>query len=91
MRLRFGTTESVLLVAGFLGLLEQEIVRVGLGIDPSSILSGICFAFVLIGSGVTVSRNFKIGPVSVALEDEEPERPVARTRRVTRRRDGDFG
>lgn len=73
MKLRIGTTELVLLSAGLLGLLEQEAVRVLLRIDPSTVISGICFAFVLIGAGVTVSRNFKIGPVEVAMRDREDD------------------
>lgn len=77
-RLRIGTTELSLLVAGLLGLLEQEFVRVVLRIEPSTLISGICFAFVLIGAGVTVGRNFKVGPVEIALKtppEEEAEKP----------------
>jgi hypothetical protein len=71
MRLRIGTTEVVLFTAGLLGLLEQEAVRVALRIDPSTVISGICFAFVLLGAGFTVGRNFRIGPVEVALREKE--------------------
>jgi hypothetical protein len=73
MKLRIGATETLLLAAGLLGLLEQEIVRVLLSKNPSTVISGICFAFVLIGAGVTVSRNFKIGPVEVQMESTEEE------------------
>lgn len=73
MRLRIGTTELVLLVAGIGGLLEQELVRVVLRIEPSTLISGICFAFVLIGAGVTVGRNFRIGPVEVNLKKDEED------------------
>jgi len=71
MRLRVGATELVLLTAGLLGLLEQELVRVVLRIEPSTVISGICFVFVLIGAGVTVGKNFRIGPVEVALRERE--------------------
>lgn len=74
MRLRLGTTESVLLVAGIAGLLEQELVRVLLRLSPSTVISGICFAFVLIGAGVTLSRNFTVGPVTVEMKDPPEER-----------------
>ena len=70
MRLRFRTTESVLLAAGLIGLLEQEMVRVVFRLDPSVLISGIAFALVLIGAGVTVGRNFKIGPVEATAEKE---------------------
>jgi hypothetical protein len=63
----------VLFTAGLLGLLEQEIVRVLLHINPSTIISGICFAFVLLGAGFTLGRNFRIGPVEVELRDQEDQ------------------
>ena len=90
MRLRFGTTEVILLAAGLVGLFEQEVVRVVLSIEPSTIISGICFAFVLIGAGVTVGRNFKVGPVEIALRDQEDqEMDDLKGRQRTRRRNGD--
>lgn len=74
MRLRIRSTELVLLVAGLAGLLEQEFVRVMFQIEPSVLISGICFAFVLIGAGVTVGRNFRIGPVEVDMQtDSQPD------------------
>jgi hypothetical protein len=78
MRLRIGATESLLLAAGLVGLLEQELVRVLTGgeISPNALISGICFAFVLIGAGVTVGRNFKNGPVEVEMKEPESERPT---------------
>lgn len=82
MKLRIGATETLLLAVGLAGLLEQEIVRVVIGISPSTIISGICFAFVLIGAGVTVGRNFKIGPVEVAVKDHEEESPSKPEREV---------
>lgn len=75
MRLRFGTADSVLLVAGFVGLVEQEAVRVILRLNPSGLISGICFALIIIGAGVTVGRNFKIGPVEIDLGDDKEEPP----------------
>lgn len=73
MRLRFGTTDSVLLVAGLVGLFEQEVVRVlSAGrLEPNTLISGICFALIVIGAGVTVGRNFKIGPVEIDLGEKE--------------------
>ena len=86
MRLRIGSTELVLFVAGLLGLLEQEVVRVILDIDPSTIISGVCFAFVLLGAGFTLGRNFRIGPVEIELRDQEDsEAQLLRGRQRERR------
>lgn len=86
MRLRIGSTESVLLVVGIAGLVEQEAFRVALTIQPSTLISGICFAFVLIGAGVTLGRNFKIGPVEIALREKESEETEALKERQKHRR-----
>lgn len=75
MRLRLETTELILVATGVVGLIEQEAVRVIFTINPNTLISGICFAFVLIGAGVTVGRNFKIGPLEIQLK-EKPERPA---------------
>lgn len=76
MRLRIGSTELVLFVTGLLGLMEQEVVRVLLRIDPSTIISGVCFTFVLLGAGFTVGRNFRIGPIEVEMKEPQPKQPV---------------
>lgn len=60
------TREMIVLLAGLLGLLEQEIVRVvshllGTPIDPSTILSGVFGSMVLGSIGVGVVRNVTRG------------------------------
>jgi hypothetical protein len=57
MKLDLHTHETVVLLAGLLGLLEQEVVRVIFRLDPSSILSPIFGSMVLGSIGVGLARG----------------------------------
>jgi hypothetical protein len=58
-RFDLSTRETVVLLGGMLGLLEQEAVRLFLSLDPSPALSGIFGSMVLGSIGVGVLRAGK--------------------------------
>lgn len=51
------THESLALLAGILGLVEQELARLIFDLDPSSILSGIFGSMVLGSVGLGLARS----------------------------------
>ena len=57
MKFDLHTRETLVLIAGLLGLLEQEAVRLFLSLDPSSALSGIFGSMVLGSIGVGALRT----------------------------------
>jgi hypothetical protein len=60
-RFDLSTRETVVLLGGMLGLLEQEAVRLFLSLDPSPALSGIFGSMVLGSIGIGVVRSKKNG------------------------------
>lgn len=61
MKADLGTRETLVLLAGVLGLVEQEFARIVFSLDPSSILSGIFGSMVLGSIGVGAFRLSKNG------------------------------
>lgn len=57
MNFNLRTHETIILCAGLLGLLEQEAVRVLLGIEPNSLMSGGFITLILGSIGVGTIRN----------------------------------
>lgn len=51
------THESLILIAGLLGLIEQEAARLLFDLDPSSLLSGAFVSMVLASIGLGTARN----------------------------------
>lgn len=61
MRFDLRTREMLVLIAGTLGLIEQEAVRLLFRLEPSTILSGAFLTMVLAAIGVGVVRSGRNG------------------------------
>ena len=57
MKFDLHTHETLVLLAGVLGLIEQELARLLFDLDPSSILSGIFGSMVLGSVGLGAVRS----------------------------------
>jgi hypothetical protein len=57
LRFNLATHESLILLAGIFGLIEQEAARLLFGLDPSSLLSGAFVSLVLASIGLGTVRN----------------------------------
>lgn len=70
MHFNLHTHETLVLVAGILGLLEQEFMRIVLDVPPSQVLSGIFGSMVLASIGVGVVRASRNGKNGVKEKEE---------------------
>ena len=59
MRFDLHTHETIILLAGLLGLLEQEAARLFFELDPSPLLSGTFGSMVLGSIGLGAVRNVR--------------------------------
>lgn len=65
----------VLLTAGLLGLVEQEMVRVLTAgkLQPNVIITGVALLLLLLGTGVVTMRSMKFGPFHLTVRQLREE------------------